>query len=55
MNEYEKLGLSLLIIAAPVWANNMDGLQGGIFLLVIFAGSFLFMVGHHFGSRDVHP
>lgn len=54
MNEWEKLGLCIILIDAPKWINNLDGVTGLVLEVILFAGIGLFMWGGHIKTSDTH-
>jgi len=51
MTVWEKLGLIIVIVTAPMWINNMDGYRGLVFEVILFVCVFLFFVGGHLSPK----
>ena len=51
MTIWEKLGLIIVIVTAPMWINNMDGLRGMILEILLLLGAFLFLAGGHLSPK----
>ena len=51
MNEYEKLGLLLVIVVSPMWVNHMDGFRGLVLEMFLVIGVTLFLLGHRMSRK----